>query len=128
MLGFSNILVGTAWAQTAAAPAVEQAAGSGNDLIRFLPILLIFAVFYFLILRPQQKKLDAIATVLKGLKKGDKIVTSGGIVGTIAKLEGDEYVVVEIASGVQVKVVRSTIHGIAEDKIAKAPSKTEDKK
>ncbi|MBV8060635.1 MAG: preprotein translocase subunit YajC [Alphaproteobacteria bacterium] len=80
--------------------------------MQFLPLVLIFAVFYFLIIRPQQKKMDQHQSMLKAIQKGDKVVTGGGIVGTVHKLDGDDHLSVEIAEGVRVKIVRSSISSV----------------
>ena len=81
----------------------------GFDIMSFLPLALIFAVFYFLILRPQQRKAKQHQEMLGGIRRGDKIVTSGGIIGTVSKLTNDQEVQVEIAEEVRVRVMRSTI-------------------
>lgn len=116
MFDIANLFISQALAADVAAPVVAPAvaaASSDNGLIRFLPLFLIFIVFYFLLIRPQQKKLDEQNQLLKALKKGDKVVTGGGLVGVITKVDGDEYVTVEIAKDVQVKALRSTINGLA---------------
>lgn len=95
-----------------ATPAFAQAAGApsaGGALIQFLPILLIFVIFYFLLIRPQQKKMKDHRAMIEALRRGDQIVTSGGIVGKVSKVQEDGMVEVEIAEGVKVKVVRHTI-------------------
>jgi len=83
--------------------------GSLAQLEQFLPLVLIFVVFYFLLIRPQQKRMKAHKELLGQLRRGDRVVTSGGIIGTINKLVSDTEVSVEIAEGVRVRVVRSTI-------------------
>jgi preprotein translocase subunit YajC len=91
-------------------PAYAQAAGGGGDLfVSLLPLILIFVVFYFLLIRPQQQKVKAHRQMIESLKKGDQVVTSGGIIGRITKLEADGLLSVEIAPNVQVKVVRGTV-------------------
>ncbi len=118
MFDLSSLFVSTALAADAVAPAAAPAVGAGappSGLVQFLPFLLIFVVFYFLMIRPQQKQFEKQAAVLKALKKGDKIVTGGGVVGTITKIEGDAYLVVEIAKDVHIKVLRNTVTGLAED-------------
>lgn len=76
----------------------------------FLPLLLIFCIFYFLMIRPQHKKLKAHAQMVGGLKKGDKVVTSGGIIGTITKLDADAKIIeIEISPGVSVRVLKHTV-------------------
>jgi len=91
-------------------PAFAQATGSapGSDLMAFLPMVAIFVVFYFLLIRPQQKRSKETKAMLSALQKGDEVVTAGGIVGRITKLT-DAYATVEIASNVEMTVQRSAI-------------------
>ena len=81
-------------------------------MIQLLPLVLIFVVFYFLLIRPQQKKMKTHRTMVEALKRGDKVVTGGGLVGTVTKVSDGSEVLVEIADGVRVKVVRHTIQEI----------------
>ncbi len=99
------MFVSTAFAQAATGPAAQ----SGLDIMSFLPLILIFVVFYFLLIRPQQKKLKDHKTMIDGLRRGDRIVTAGGIIGTVTRVGADDEVIVEIAEGVRVRVVRSTV-------------------
>jgi preprotein translocase subunit YajC len=82
-----------------------------NALVQFLPLILIFVVFYFLLIRPQQRKAKDQKTMLEALRRGDRVVTGGGIIGTVARVDNPEAeeVVVEIAENVRVRVLRSTI-------------------
>jgi preprotein translocase subunit YajC len=90
--------------------AMAQSAGGGSGfLIQIAPLVLIFAVFYFLLIRPQQKKMKDHRSMVESLSKGDKVVTAGGLLGTIAKIEDDRIVSVEISENVKVQIVRSTI-------------------
>ena len=89
------------------APAVSH--GGGFDVMSFLPLALIFVVFYFLILRPQQKKAKQHQQMLSAIRRGDKVIIGGGIIGTISKLTNDQEVQVEIAEEVRIRVMRSTI-------------------
>jgi len=94
-------------------PAFAQAAGGGDaagGLAGLLPLVLIFVVFYFLLIRPQQKKMKDHKAMLAAIRRGDKVVTAGGIICTVTKVNdaGDE-VTVEIAEGVKVKVKRGMI-------------------
>ena len=82
--------------------------GLTTTLIQFLPIILIFVIMYFLILRPQQVKQRQHREMVGNLRRGDTIVTSGGLVGKVAKVDDDELQV-EIAEGVRVKVVRGMV-------------------
>ena len=75
---------------------------------QFIPLILIFIIFYFFLIRPQQKKVKEHKAMVEGLKKGDKIVTSGGITGTISRIIDNDKVEVEIADNVTVEVVRGT--------------------
>ncbi|MEE8272187.1 MAG: preprotein translocase subunit YajC [Alphaproteobacteria bacterium] len=77
-----------------------------------LPIVLIFVVFYFLLIRPQQTRMKAHKEMLANVRRGDRVVTGGGIIGRVVKVGGDDDVSVEIAEGVRVKVLRSTITSI----------------
>ena len=92
--------------------AYAQAAGgapAGFDLISLMPLVLIFVVFYFLLIRPQQKKMKAHRELIAALKRGDKILTAGGIIGTVVKIDEDNTLLVDIAKDVRVRVARSTI-------------------
>ncbi len=90
--------------------AYAQAPGGflGGDLMTFLPMIAIFVVFYFLLIRPQQKRAKETRAMLEALQKGDEVVTAGGLVGKIAKLT-DQYAAVEIAPNVEISVQRSAI-------------------
>lgn len=80
-----------------------------SSLMSMLPLVLIFVVFYFLVIRPQNKRMQEHRTMVTGLQKGDKVVTGGGLIATVKKVsEGDE-VVLELAQGVEVTALRSTI-------------------
>jgi preprotein translocase subunit YajC len=83
-----------------------------NALVQFLPLILIFVVFYFLLIRPQQRKAKEQKSMLDALRRGDRVVTGGGIIGTVARVDNPEEVVVEIAENVRVRVVRSTITSV----------------
>jgi preprotein translocase subunit YajC len=96
-------------------PAFAQAAGEpsgGAMFAQFLPIILIFVIFYFLLIRPQQKKLKEHRAMIDALRRGDQVVTSGGIVGKVSKVQEDGMIEVEIADGVKVKVVKHTISNL----------------
>jgi len=83
-----------------------------NALIQFLPLVLIFVVFYFLLIRPQQRKAKDHRTMLDALRRGDRVVTGGGIIGTVARVDNPEEATVDIADGVRVRVLRSTITSV----------------
>src|SRR3954468_19367269 len=87
--------------------------GDNQAMMQFLPLVLIFVVFYFLLIRPQQKRAKEHKTMLTALRRGDRVVTGGGIVGTVARVNpNDEEIAVDIAENVRVKVLRSTITGV----------------
>jgi len=81
---------------------------SGSGIAQFIPLILIFVIFYFFLIRPQQKKVKEHKAMVESLKKGDKIVTSGGITGTVSRVIDNDKVEVEIADNVTVEVVRGT--------------------
>lgn len=94
-----------------ATPAFAQAAapgGAASSLISFAPIILIFLIMYFLMIRPQQKKVKEHRAMIEALRRGDQVVTAGGLIGKVVKVSDGE-VEVELAPSVKVRVVRSTI-------------------
>ena len=96
------MLISPAYAQAAAGAAQE------NTLLTFLPMVAIFIVFYFLLIRPQQKKQKEARAMLESLEKGNEVVTAGGILGRIVKLD-EQYATVEVAPNVQMTVQRGSI-------------------
>ena len=95
-------------------PAYAQAAapaGGAAGLASFLPLILIFVIMYFLMIRPQQKRAKEHRAMVEALKKGDEVVTQGGLVGKITAVRDNELEV-EIAAGVKVRVIRSTVTGL----------------
>lgn len=95
------MFISTAWA---------QGAGVGGDPLGFIiPMALIFGVFYFLLIRPQQKKVKQHREMLSNIRRGDRVVTGGGILGTVTKVVSDTELVVQIAEAVKVRVARATI-------------------
>ena len=122
MFDLTTLLISAARAQDAApaAPADPMA-----GLMNYLPFVLIFGVFYFLVIRPQQKKLGEQEKMIKALQRGDRIVMAGGIHGKIAKIEGDEFLMIEVAEGVQIKIDRSSVQGLEAKPQPVASSKDE---
>lgn len=122
------MLISTAYAQTGGGD------GGSGMLIQLLPLVLIFVVFYFLIIRPQQKKVKDHKAMVDSLRRGDRVVTTGGIIGTVTKVTGDREVGLEIADGVRVRALRSMIAevmartepGDKAEKPAKAASQDDD--
>jgi preprotein translocase subunit YajC len=84
----------------------------GFDMMQLAPIVLIFVIFYFLIMRPQQKKARAHQDMLKELRKGDRVVTAGGILGTVDKVVNDGEISLEIADSVKVRVLKATVSSV----------------
>jgi len=105
-------------------PAYAQGFGGGDmgALGSLYPLILIFGVFFFLLIRPQQKKQKTHREMLSALHRGDRIVTAGGLVGTITKILSDTEITVEITEGVKVRVMR----GMVSDVIARTEAKTAD--
>ena len=94
-------------------PVFAQAAGGGGDVfMSLLPLVLIFVVFYFLLIRPQQKRVKEHRAMVEALRRGDRVVTGGGLLGKVSKVLNDNEVQVEIAEGVKVRVQRSTITAV----------------
>ena len=93
-----------------ATPAYAQAAGGvAAGFGSFIPLIAIFAIMYFLLIRPQQKKVKEPKAIVAALRRGDQVVTQGGIIGKVSKVKDDAEVEVEIAEGVKVRIVRATI-------------------
>ena len=80
----------------------------GSGIGQFIPLILIFVIFYFFLIRPQQKKVKEHKAMVESLKRGDRVVTSGGITGTVERLIDNDKVEVEIAENVKVEIVKST--------------------
>ena len=96
-----------------ASPAFAQSAGgAGAGLASFVPLLLIFGIMYFLMIRPQQKKIKEHRAMVDALRKGDQVVTAGGLIGKVTKVGAENEIEVEIASGVKVKVVQHTVQQV----------------
>ena len=94
-------------------PAYAQVPGGGGDMfVQLLPFLLIFVIIYFLILRPQQKRVKAHRDMVAGIRRGDTVVTGGGLIGKVAKVVDEAEVQVELSDGVRVRVVRPTIQEV----------------
>ena len=116
-------------------PAFAQTpgAGGGGDLVGLLlPMVIIFGIFYLLVIRPQQKRMKEHQETINAVRRGDMVVTSGGIIGKVTKVGADGELRVEIADGVQVRVVKGTISEVrgkgepVRDKAKAAPAANED--
>ncbi len=97
-------------------PAHAQGFGFGGEggggLGAFFPIILIFVVFYFLLIRPQQRKVKHHREMLGLVKRGDRVITGGGIIGTVTRIKDNDELVVEIADGVKISVLRGTLSDV----------------
>ena len=85
---------------------------SGSGIAQFVPLILIFVIFYFFLIRPQQKKVKEHKMMVTALKRGDEVITSGGIVGIIERVHEDDKIDLSISENVTVKVVKSTIQNL----------------
>ena len=86
--------------------------GSGSGFTQFIPLILIFVIFYFFLIRPQQKKAKDHKAMVAALKRGDEVVTSGGIVGKVERILGEDKLDLLISENVTVEVVQSTIQSV----------------
>ena len=85
---------------------------SGSGFAQFIPLILIFVIFYFFLIRPQQKKIKEHKLMVGALKRGDDIVTAGGIVGTVERVHDDDKLDVNISDNVTIKIVKSTVQSL----------------
>jgi preprotein translocase subunit YajC len=112
------MFISTAYAQTAG----DGGLGGFSGLGSLLPLVAIFVIFYFLLIRPQQRKAKEHKALLAGVRRGDRVVTGGGILGIVTKVLDEQYVQVEIAEGVRVKVLKGTIADIPSRTATAAPA------
>ena len=82
---------------------------NGQGIAQFIPLILIFVIFYFFLIRPQQKRVKDHKTMVESLKRGDEIITSGGIIGIIERVMEDDRIEVDIGENVKVQIIKSTI-------------------
>jgi preprotein translocase subunit YajC len=107
-------------------PAYAQAAGGGEAMfLQFLPLVAIVAIMYFLVIRPQQQRAKAHQALVAGLRRGDVVVTSGGVIGKVTKVVDDNEVLVEVADGVRMRIVRQMIQEV---RSKSEPAKDDDAK
>ena len=85
---------------------------SGSGFAQFIPLILIFVIFYFFLLRPQQKKIKEHKVMVSALKRGDEVITSGGMVGRVEKVYDDDKIDLLISENVTVKVIKSTVQSL----------------
>lgn len=108
LVGSMLLFPSALFAATAAAPA--PTAGLGASIAGFAPLVFIFLIFYFLVIRPQQKKLREHNKLLDSIKKGDKVIASGGLLGTVTKVDASNgHLHIEVATGVEVRVLKSSV-------------------
>lgn len=117
--------ISPAFAQEATETAVSVASETAtaqepSTLVTFAPLIIIFIIFYFLVMRPQSKRIREHQETIKSLKKGDKVVTGGGIIGTITKLTNEKEIELEIAKDTKINVQRNTLLGVYDNKDSKA--------
>src|SRR5262249_194517 len=96
-------------------PAFAQSGLFGGDssiLVQFMPLILIIVIMYFLILRPQQQKVKQHQAMVKALRRGDTVVTNGGLVGRVTKVVDDDYIEIEISDGVRVRQLRTMVSDV----------------
>ena len=84
---------------------------SGSSFAQFIPLILIFVIFYFFLIRPQQKRVKEHKVMTQNLKRGDEVITSGGIIGTVDRVLEDDRIELNISDGVKVQVIKNTIQG-----------------
>ncbi len=107
-----------------AADATSNASSIGASFANFIPLILIFVVFYFLIIRPQQKKLKEHRKMIDQIKRGDTVITSGGIIGEVNKVDGaNAQFIIEIAPKVEIKVLKSAISEVLNKESQKVAAK-----
>ena len=93
---------------------------SGQGIAQFIPLILIFIIFYFFLIRPQQKRVKDHKTMVESLKRGDEVITSGGIIGTVERVMEDDRIEVLIEENTKVQIIRSTVTSLLQkEKIKK---------
>ena len=92
---------------------------SGSGFAQFIPLILIFVIFYFFLIRPQQKKIKEHKSMVASLKRGDEVVTSGGIIGIVDRIMEDDRIEVILGDNVKVQIIKSTITSLLKKEIKK---------
>ena len=92
---------------------------NGSGFAQFIPLILIFVIFYFFLIRPQQKRVKEHKAMVQSLKRGDEVITSGGIIGTVEKVMEDDRIEVNVADNVKVQVIKSTITSLLQKVVKK---------
>ena len=91
----------------------------GSGIGQFIPLILIFVIFYFFLIRPQQKRVREHKDMVKNLKRGDEVITSGGIIGKVDRVYEDDKLEIEISDGVKVNVIKNTVQSYLKKEIKK---------
>ena len=92
---------------------------SSSGFAQFIPLILIFVIFYFFLIRPQQKRVKEHKEMVKNLKRGDEVITSGGIIGTVDRVFEDDRIELQISDGVKVQVIRNTVQSHLKKEVKK---------
>ena len=92
---------------------------NGQGITQFIPLILIFVIFYFFLIRPQQKRVKDHKAMVESLKRGDEIITSGGIIGTVERVMEDDRIEVNLSDNVKVQIIRSTITSLLTKEVKK---------
>ena len=92
---------------------------SGSNFAQFIPLILIFVIFYFFLIRPQQKRVKEHKDMVKNLKRGDEVITSGGIIGKVDRVYEDDKLEIEISDGVKVNVIKNTVQSHLKKEVKK---------
>ena len=91
----------------------------GSGIGQFIPLILIFVIFYFFLIRPQQKRVKDHKLMVESLKRGDEIITSGGIIGTVERVMEDDRIEVNLSENVKVQIIRSTVTSLLQKEVKK---------
>jgi preprotein translocase subunit YajC len=92
---------------------------NGQGITQFIPLILIFVIFYFFLIRPQQKRVKDHKLMVESLKRGDEIITSGGIIGTVERVMEDDRIEVNLSENVKVQIIRSTVTSLLQKEVKK---------
>ena len=90
---------------------------NGQGITQFIPLILIFVIFYFFLIRPQQKRVKDHKLMVESLKRGDEIITSGGIIGTVERVMEDDRIEVNLSENVKVQIIRSTVTSLLQKEV-----------
>ena len=92
---------------------------NGQGITQFIPLILIFVIFYFFLIRPQQKRVKDHKTMVESLKRGDEVITSGGIIGTVERVMEDDRIEINLSDNVKVQIIKSTITSLLQKEVKK---------